>query len=218
MTQQERMTERVVYVEGGPHIYKVSIIKDCDISGSLNNILQRLGQYEDTGLSPEEITTMYITGGYWKKKYEDVYVCSNCNKSNNSPTTFCPHCGCQMTAPMQYEGTPEILKVETVSRDYVDYKINKLNPNKRVAVDAQGNIVDYAIYESDKVIEVSADYLVHQSHCCVIHGCKYGDKDCPVVGKKIKQLYLCYDCNEEFENNADAWKTIHEAYQERNED
>ena len=22
---------------------------------------------------------------------------------------------------------------------------------------------------------------VHDAHCCVIHGCKYGDSDCPVV-------------------------------------
>ena len=22
---------------------------------------------------------------------------------------------------------------------------------------------------------------VHQTHCCVVHGCKYGDEDCPVV-------------------------------------
>lgn len=21
---------------------------------------------------------------------------------------------------------------------------------------------------------------VHISHCCILHGCKYGDRDCPV--------------------------------------
>lgn len=40
-------------------------------------------------------------------------------------------------------------------------------------------------------------YGVHQAHCCVQHGCKYGDKDCPVVKKEIKQDYLCEFCKED---------------------
>lgn len=35
---------------------------------------------------------------------------------------------------------------------------------------------------------------VHQTHCCIIHGCKYLDDDCPVVNKVIEQSYLCEDC------------------------
>ena len=39
-------------------------------------------------------------------------------------------------------------------------------------------------------------YGVHQTHCCVLHGCKYGqDDDCPVVNKIIEQEYPCEDCN-----------------------
>lgn len=38
---------------------------------------------------------------------------------------------------------------------------------------------------------------VHESHCCVIHGCKYGDKDCPVVKGKTKQDYICEECDDE---------------------
>ncbi len=38
------------------------------------------------------------------------------------------------------------------------------------------------------------DFQVHESHCCVDHGCKYGDDDCPVVSGQIKQLYDCEDC------------------------
>jgi hypothetical protein len=37
---------------------------------------------------------------------------------------------------------------------------------------------------------------VHASHCCVWHGCKYGDPDCPVETGKVKQLYLCECCTE----------------------
>ena len=32
---------------------------------------------------------------------------------------------------------------------------------------------------------------VHETHCCVLHGCKYGDDDCPVVNKLTKQKYIC---------------------------
>lgn len=35
---------------------------------------------------------------------------------------------------------------------------------------------------------------VHASHCCVDHGCKYGDDDCPVVLKTVEQMYDCEDC------------------------
>jgi len=36
---------------------------------------------------------------------------------------------------------------------------------------------------------------VHQSHCCVKHGCKYGDEDCPVVKGEVKQFYYCEACH-----------------------
>ena len=35
---------------------------------------------------------------------------------------------------------------------------------------------------------------VHESHCCKIHGCKYGEADCPVTTGRTRQLYLCEDC------------------------
>lgn len=38
-------------------------------------------------------------------------------------------------------------------------------------------------------------YGVHKTHCCVIHGCKYGDEDCPVVGGEIEQQYTCEYCD-----------------------
>ncbi|MGR5366994.1 hypothetical protein [Photobacterium damselae] len=37
---------------------------------------------------------------------------------------------------------------------------------------------------------------VHASHCCLSHGCKYGDKNCPVTTGAIKQLYPCEECYE----------------------
>ena len=41
---------------------------------------------------------------------------------------------------------------------------------------------------------------VHRTHCCIAHGCKYGDDDCPVVIGEILQDYLCEFCNDTFFN------------------
>jgi hypothetical protein len=38
-------------------------------------------------------------------------------------------------------------------------------------------------------------YGVHRTHCCIVHGCKYGDEDCPVVNREIKQDYICESCS-----------------------
>jgi hypothetical protein len=49
-------------------------------------------------------------------------------------------------------------------------------------------------------------YGVHASHCCIEHGCKYGDEDCPVVSGEIKQKYLCEYCD------YDGIKSLDELY------
>ena len=43
------------------------------------------------------------------------------------------------------------------------------------------------------------NYGVHIAHCCYIHGCKYGDENCPVASGEVAQKHLCYDCEEECE-------------------
>jgi hypothetical protein len=35
---------------------------------------------------------------------------------------------------------------------------------------------------------------VHQSHCCGKHGCKYGDRDCPVKNRQVVQDHACSYC------------------------
>jgi len=35
---------------------------------------------------------------------------------------------------------------------------------------------------------------VHVTHCCVKHGCKYGEPDCPVVNEAALQRYPCEQC------------------------
>ena len=37
---------------------------------------------------------------------------------------------------------------------------------------------------------------VHRTHCCIFHGCKYGNKDCPVTLQLIEQKYSCEDCDD----------------------
>ncbi len=41
-------------------------------------------------------------------------------------------------------------------------------------------------------------YGVHEHHCCAIHGCKYGDEDCPVVLGLTQQKYSCEDCDGDY--------------------
>ena len=67
----------------------------------------------------------------------------------------------------------------------------------RVAVDENGRLIDFAIFDGDAVIDVPTDYKIHVGHCCVAHGCKYGDKNCPVVNKKLFQRYVCEQCAED---------------------
>lgn len=39
----------------------------------------------------------------------------------------------------------------------------------------------------------------HEDHCCKIHGCKYGDEDCPVAAGVLAQAFPCEDCPEGWE-------------------
>jgi len=50
---------------------------------------------------------------------------------------------------------------------------------------------------NDKPVSVGISqkkYDIHRTHCCTEHGCKYGDKDCPVELGLIKQDYICIIC------------------------
>lgn len=37
-------------------------------------------------------------------------------------------------------------------------------------------------------------WMVHATHCCRIHGCKYGSSDCPVEHLLVEQEYPCESC------------------------
>lgn len=46
------------------------------------------------------------------------------------------------------------------------------------------------------VPEKENDRDVHTEHCCLEHGCKYGDDDCPVETGRKRQSYQCEYCSE----------------------
>jgi hypothetical protein len=37
---------------------------------------------------------------------------------------------------------------------------------------------------------------VHTEHCCLEHGCKYGDEDCSVTNYSQKQSFPCPECDD----------------------
>jgi hypothetical protein len=59
----------------------------------------------------------------------------------------------------------------------------KITPEERAASRERAASEDYA----EKV-------GVHAAHCCREHGCKYGDRDCPVVNRKVAQARSCELC------------------------
>lgn len=75
-------------------------------------------------------------------------------------------------------------------------------------VDAKNKAVDEAMSKGESSIPKER-WGVHETHCCIEHGCKYGDKDCPVEMGLIQQRYICESCD--FDNLTlpeilDKWK------------
>lgn len=72
---------------------------------------------------------------------------------------------------------------------------------------AQTAVRDYARIERPKAIGATAKESrprytggdpkigVHVGHCCLLHGCKYGDEDCPVTSGQFAQSYPCESCS-----------------------
>lgn len=49
----------------------------------------------------------------------------------------------------------------------------------------------------DLFVDHTQTKCVHTEHCCIVHGCKYGDEDCPVASKTKHQSFPCFICWEE---------------------
>jgi len=48
----------------------------------------------------------------------------------------------------------------------------------------------------------------HRTHCCVIHGCKYGHPECPVENKKLEQDFICEQCDADGINSIEEIKIL----------
>jgi hypothetical protein len=63
---------------------------------------------------------------------------------------------------------------------------------------------------------------VHQAHCCILHGCKYGHDDdgCPVETGKVVQEFICEYCDDEGIESVGEAKALHfeEKYCQKNFD
>ena len=63
--------------------------------------------------------------------------------------------------------------------------------------------------------------MPHSTHCCIIHGCKYGEHDtCPVCLAEVKQERLCHYCwdlnYEELKMKSELHNDINKEFLKRN--
>ena len=63
--------------------------------------------------------------------------------------------------------------------------------------------------------------MSHASHCCIIHGCKYGEYDtCDVCLGKVKQEHFCEYCYdfiyEELESATEIRSNINKQFLKKN--
>ena len=70
------------------------------------------------------------------------------------------------------------------------YLNNEIAKMKRRAMEEQRRT------DEELLERATAQEGAHRTHCCVAHGCKYGDRNCPVETGRIQQDYLCEDCSE----------------------
>lgn len=45
-------------------------------------------------------------------------------------------------------------------------------------------------------MDINPTKCSHTEHCCILHGCKYNDEDCPVVTGLKRQSFPCEDCHD----------------------
>jgi len=65
----------------------------------------------------------------------------------------------------------------------------------------------FALWKKEKIIRMENLINKHKScssHCCILHGCKYGHEDCPVCLGVVKQGYLCEYCKDFIFNEAQS--------------
>jgi hypothetical protein len=83
---------------------------------------------------------------------------------------------------------------EMMMEESVDHKVDRLMDDRNIKTEVKnekGQWVQMSLLEIQE-----REYGVHRTHCCLIHGCKYGDEDCPVANGIIEQEYPCEECED----------------------
>lgn len=63
-----------------------------------------------------------------------------------------------------------------------------------------------------RLSEKPEDHRCCPSHCCLLHNCKYGYDDCPVVTGEVWQEYICETCSN---HGIKSVEEIHELWELR---
>lgn len=111
---------------------------------------------------------------------------------------------------IQKEGADEVLRVQNakpgeVALMVLTYLDNEFTRAQRALLNATQ--IELGGPEAEKD--------VHTDHCCIVHGCKYGDASCPVETGQKKQSYLCAVCTDhdtEAEKIRDRFMAEHRAW------
>lgn len=94
-----------------------------------------------------------------------------------------------------------IVSVDNIIVSYISYYNNGLICQRyhynhigqlhgqQIIYDNTGRVLSDIRYVNGQPLK--SDWPTHKSHCCITHGCKYGDDDCPVETGLIKQQYKC---------------------------
>lgn len=77
------------------------------------------------------------------------------------------------------------------------YKIENIieSIESTIKYDAELQVKKDAAAKGETTLSIDK-WGVHETHCCLDHGCKYGEVDCPVVLKLTKQVYPCESCHD----------------------
>lgn len=74
---------------------------NCGDCPELDQLVERLAAYEDTGLTPKQAADATpVVYGRWRfcgeDRWNDAYVCSECGKIAMDNSNYCPNCGAEM--------------------------------------------------------------------------------------------------------------------------
>lgn len=60
----------------------------------------------------------------------------------------------------------------------------------------EGSMAEYLGVSFSPPVATTLNSDVHTGHCCLVHGCKYGNFECTVVTEKVQQEYPCEGCSD----------------------